>query len=265
MTPKISFLVPVLLGYGNQDTKAHVYKLIRSIASQSLEEYEILFCGNYCPDQPKCKFIQHSGEPKGHITHVLNLLVKNAQSENLVFLRDYNFLYPHFTEGFFTEDREWDLMQVCQLNQDLTRYRDWTSWCDNEVNPGITVQKEPWCEQGLVWHGHPHLEPYSHNKIHTHYISLAVWCAKKSFMQKFPLDEKLFWGQAEDVEWSKRALMENQDARYIMNRQCVTGMSKYKDRILPVKNPYHGTLAYVLEECLPSIKEIRCTNESNGN
>jgi hypothetical protein len=30
------------------------------------------------------------------------------------------------------------------------------------------------------------------------------WIAKKSVMQEFPLNENLTWGQAEDIEWSRR-------------------------------------------------------------
>ena len=36
------------------------------------------------------------------------------------------------------------------------------------------------------------------------YISGSYFCAKKSIMEQYPLNEKLEWGEAEDVEWSLR-------------------------------------------------------------
>jgi len=38
------------------------------------------------------------------------------------------------------------------------------------------------------------------------YISGGYWLAKKYVMEEEPLNEKLGWGESEDVEWSKRVL-----------------------------------------------------------
>jgi hypothetical protein len=49
------------------------------------------------------------------------------------------------------------------------------------------------------------LLPYENNNLSKYmYISGAYWVAKKKFMLKYPLNEKLLWGEGEDVEWSKK-------------------------------------------------------------
>ena len=36
------------------------------------------------------------------------------------------------------------------------------------------------------------------------YASGAYWVARKRVMLEFPLDERLGWGEGEDIEWSER-------------------------------------------------------------
>jgi hypothetical protein len=60
------------------------------------------------------------------------------------------------------------------------------------------------------------------------YISGAYWVAKKKFMMENMLNEKLKWGQGEDVEWSIRV---RKITNFAINDRSVVKLMKYKDRI----------------------------------
>ena len=60
------------------------------------------------------------------------------------------------------------------------------------------------------------------------YISGAYWVAKKKFMLENMLNEKLKWGQSEDVEWSIRV---RKITDFTINERSVVKLMKYKDRI----------------------------------
>ena len=49
--------------------------------------------------------------------------------------------------------------------------------------------------------------------------------AKKWVMEKFPLDEGLFWGKGEDVQWSKSI---RTGCKYVFNPYSTVGLLKIK-------------------------------------
>ena len=55
----------------------------------------------------------------------------------------------------------------------------------------------------------------------------SYWVGKKDVMTEFPLNERLLWGQSEDVEWSLR-IREKYD--FSMNKHSSVQLLKYKDR-----------------------------------
>jgi hypothetical protein len=58
------------------------------------------------------------------------------------------------------------------------------------------------------------------------YVSGSYFCAKKEFMLKNPLDEKLGWNQCEDIEWSFRI---RNFWNYRCNDKSVVKFLKYKE------------------------------------
>jgi len=58
------------------------------------------------------------------------------------------------------------------------------------------------------------------------YISGAYWVAKKHVMEQEPLNERLLWGQSEDVEWSFRI---RNKYRYVMNPKSTVKLLKRKE------------------------------------
>jgi len=57
------------------------------------------------------------------------------------------------------------------------------------------------------------------------YISGTYFCVKKKFFLKFPLNERLFWGEGEDVEWSLRI---RKVTKFKMNSKSVVKYLKLK-------------------------------------
>lgn len=119
----------------------------------------------------------------GWITRKKNLSVELAKYENICVMHDYVKLKPGWLNGFeqFTDD--WMVCTTKVFNKDGSRHRDWMTW--DYPNIGATL---------LPYHVHV---PYM-------YLSGTVFCVKKKFYLANPLNERLFWGEAEDVEWSCR-------------------------------------------------------------
>ncbi len=119
----------------------------------------------------------------GWITGKKNLSVRLAKYENICVMHDYVKLMPGWLSGFHSFGDNWLVCITKVFNKDGSRHRDWMTW----DYPGVGAT----------------LLPYD---VHVPYMYLsgAYFCVKKNFYLANPLNEKLFWGEAEDVEWSCR-------------------------------------------------------------
>ena len=91
------------------------------------------------------------------------------------------------------------------INTDGSRYRDWVIWDDPD------------------YAGFPQtaLPPYTYDKTQFMYVSGAYWIARKYVMEDIPLNEKLFWCEGEDVEWS---LKMRKKYKYVFNKYSFVDM-----------------------------------------
>ena len=55
---------------------------------------------------------------------------------------------------------------------------------------------------------------------------MAIFALKVIFFKQYPLNEKLFWGEGEDVEWSLRV---REVTRFKMNQKSSVRYLKLKD------------------------------------
>jgi hypothetical protein len=123
----------------------------------------------------------------GAICHKKNLAAKKAKYNKLCMMHDYVALEKGWRKGFDKFGEEWNISMNVINNKDGSRHRDWMSW----DHPAF-INRLSAC-----------LMPYDrYNKYM--YISGTYFCVKKAFFLDNLLDEKLFWGEEEDVEWSLR-------------------------------------------------------------
>lgn len=164
----------------------------------------------------------------GWITFKKNLGVMFSKYDKIVVCHDYINLEPGWKSGF---DKFGDNFDICVnkiLNLDGVRNRDWITW----DYPGIGV--------GLL--------PYHAECTKYQIISGAYFVIKRKFFMDNLLDEKLRWGEGEDVEWSKRI---RNKTTFKFNPHSIVSFSKMK-KSLP-KNWQEGTR--LLEKEFPPPRE----------
>jgi hypothetical protein len=130
-------------------------------------------------------------------------------------MHDYFTLNDGWYDGFKYFGNNWDVCMNMLINNDGYRYRDWCIYSDPEY---CYPKDGPYSHQAFV-------VPYSYDKKEYMYVSGGYWIAKKHVMERFPLNEKLSWGEGEDVEWSERVLKE---CSYKMNPLSSVSLLKQK-------------------------------------
>ena len=119
------------------------------------------------------------------ITRKKNLLVQHAYFDNICLMHDYVALEAGWREGFKRYGFDWEVCVNAVLNKNQTRHRDWLVWDYPEIGAALL--------------------PYEVNDLSRFmYISGTYFCVKKFFFLDHPLDERLHWGESEDIEWSIR-------------------------------------------------------------
>ncbi len=185
--------------------------LIESIRSQKIPNYEIVIVGG---NEIKAEDIRHftfdDSLRKGWITRKKNIAMQQAKYENLCIMHDYLYLMEGWYEGYNSHGYDWQVSVTQILNLDLTRYRD---WCVVD-HPGIGMAVIPYDTRSDFM-----------------YISGAYWCAKKSFMDQYPLNERLLWGEGEDIEWSKRV---RKTIQFDLNLDSRVKIQKQKEVEIPI-------------------------------
>lgn len=186
----MNFTFGIITG-GNKDNRIKI--IINSIREQKIPNYEIIIVGNSKIKDTDINNIYFDETIKqSWITKKKNLITENANYENIVFLHDYIKLDKDWYTGFLKFGNEFSVCMTKMKTPSGKRYRDWTIDAMAHISH-ITDER------------YKRLLPYEDlglSKIM--YISGAYWVAKKEIMEKYPLDERLSWGESEDIEWSHR-------------------------------------------------------------
>ena len=172
--------------------------ILDSIYRENILEFEVIIVGGtkfeskyYYKHVP----FDESIKPKW-ITRKKNIITEEANYDTIVYMHDYVVLQEGWYEGwkkfFKNNTQKWNQIYMNQiLNNDGTRFRDWTVWGEN--TPGFP---------DAVWK-----IPYNYTKATTYMVVFGTyWVARREVMLDNPLDEKLLWAQGEDVDWSKQVL-----------------------------------------------------------
>jgi hypothetical protein len=170
--------------------------MIRSIKNQeSLDtnNFEIILigpsninvksiCNKYKSDINIKHIIFEESIRPGWVTLKKNLLVQNAEFDNICLTHDYVGFCEKWYMGYEKFGYDWDVcMNPIRMTNGL-RHRDWFS------------QHRP-----LQF-----LKYDDDTKTNEMYINGTYWCGKKKFMLDHPQNNNLAWGMGEDCEWANR-------------------------------------------------------------
>jgi len=179
-------------------------------------DYEIIINGppqyNSIADRSDHISVSNDWKPQW-ITRQKNDIARRARYDNIVLLHDYIVFDQDWYTEFEKFGDDWDVCMNCIINNDGTRFRDWVLW-------------EPqWVDYN------------DHSQTRNMYVSGSYFCVKKDFFLRNPLDERLYWGQEEDVIWSKQV-------RPFWNYKC---NSQSKVRLLKYKHTHTPGVAQRIE------------------
>lgn len=205
-----------------------VNKVIDSIEKQNIPNYEVVVVGGNPIDRKNTVHIPFDEDQrKMWITKKKNLITENAKYDNVVYMHDYVELDDNWYIGYLDFGDDFKVCMNIIQNQDGKRFRDWTLWYRDlhmAINDDVTkteIKKIIDTAEVIIPYNITHLSKYM-------YISGAYWVAKKDVMKEFMLNERLGWGQGEDVEWSSR-IKKKYD--FSMNENSIVKFIKMKEHI----------------------------------
>lgn len=204
----------------------NMIQLLYSIEQQNIpdNQYEVVVVGGDLSYKDDLMTIIPFDETvkTGWITRKKNIITETSRKENIVYLHDYFVLNNDWYEGFKKFGNNFEACMTRILNADGSRYRDWTLWPD-DLKHILGV----WDSQYLLPYEVTDLSKYM-------YFSGAYWVAKRSLMERFPLDEGLSWGESEDVLWSKQV---REQHKFSLNPHSTVQLLKQKERIFNFATP----------------------------
>lgn len=209
-----------------------VNQIIDSIEVLSIPSYEVIVVGGRSTSIKRKNVIHipfnENIAPTPWITRKKNLGAELSQYDVVVVSNDYYAYDPDWYIEFEKFGTDWDIcvqQNLTVASQGSIRANGWRVGGVPgypEIPAGMPI---PWDIDCFV--------PYM--AIHG-----AFWVAKRDVMLEQPLDETLFFGQAEDIEWSSRVVPgwlgqkpHQCDYKVVSNPNCIT-------RLLKEKPPYPG-------------------------
>jgi hypothetical protein len=213
----MNFTIGIVTAGNNQ---YGLQEILASIEALNIpdENYEVIVVGGNQDYESKwLRMVAFDETPKqAWITRKKNIITTKARFENIVYMHDYIKFDNGWYEGFKEFGNDFDLCMNPIINADGSRFRDWTLWPDDLIDI-----LGPWNRHYLLPYTETELTPYM-------YFSGAYWVAKKHVMRKFPLDERLSWGESEDVVWSKEV---RKHFKFKLNTASKVRLMKQKDPV----------------------------------
>lgn len=195
-----------------------INSIIDSIESQNIPNYEIIIVGNSNLNRKNTAILPFDESIKSMwITKKKNEITLKSKYENIVYLHDYVTLTEGWYQGHLKAGNDFKVRMDKIINYDGKRFRDWCIWPHNGNKMDNIIGRECLIPYDII-----HLSKYM-------YISGMYWVSKKNVMLEFPLDERLSWGEGEDVIWSKQI---REKYNFNMNPHSIVKILKpNKDRV----------------------------------
>lgn len=218
----ISFIIATS---GTNDSSLN--DIIDSIEILSIPEYQIILVGGLHTTINRARTthipFDETLKPKAWLTRKKNLGVQASIYDVVVVMHDYYVFDSNWYTEFEKFGLDWDICVHQGFHSDQQggiRANGWRA----EFIPGYPdipyCMTIPWDIDCFV--------PYMP-------IQGAYWVAKKHVMLEQPLDEKLLWGDSDDIEWSSRVVpgwlgqkINQNDYKIVSNPNCITRFNKIK-------------------------------------
>ena len=174
----------------NGEKAAEVNSLVNSIQRQGIPEVQITICGPH-PARKDIEIIDvdnDGGDVRAPISKKKNKLVDNARFENIVLLHDRYILPDDWYLNFKKYGNAFEMLAVRNEGPRGGRVADWM------IYDGLPSQPNAFS----------HLAPYN-KRTGDFYMAGGIMIIKKAVYQAIRLDERLYWGELEDVQFSKIA------------------------------------------------------------
>lgn len=190
--------------------------LISSIEALSIPEYEIIVCGQHHAADQSIKVFDidlDDRELRAPITRKKNRIAEKAKYENLVILHD-RYL---FADDWFTKmskyGNSFELLAIPNIGPNGGRVNDWP------VFNGLPSQPRT---------GGSYMLPYS-SYSDSLYMQGGLMIVKRSIFNNIKFDENLYWGELEDVVFSKIAYLKGYLLYIDKNNRIFTASGRIRE------------------------------------
>lgn len=179
----------------NGKRKELITKALSSIRKLNIPHYEIIICGTYygktAPDINYIPFTKY--DERGWITQKKNIICENARYENIVVIHDRIYFDQDWFEGMKRWGNYFDVLS-CPIFLP-SKKKIFINW----ETVGPDWKKD---DDSKLFHSNAHLDPSDWDP-HV-YVGGAIIILKKSIWKLEKWNKNLFWGDAEDIEYSLR-------------------------------------------------------------
>lgn len=181
----------------NGKRKDFIEKAIKSIRGLNVPQYEIILCGTYYGeiknDINYIHFTEH--DDKGWITKKKNLICENASYENIVVIHDRIYFDREWFIGMKNYENYFDVLScpvILFLKNGKTITSNWET-----LKEGFKLEDD---KKLFHTNGALDFSDWDKNAI----IPGPLIILKKHIWSLEKWNENLFWGEAEDIEYSHR-------------------------------------------------------------
>lgn len=203
----------------NGKKNKQVEDLIDSIVSQNIPDYEIIICGNFKSDKIPVIIIDDiiiDSEIRAPITIKKNKIVQRAKYENLMLLHDRYLLPDDWFRNMTSYGNYFDLLTFPNIGSKGGSVNDW----------GMHKGK-PQQIGGFSQISHQ----LSYNTWSDDWYSQGgLLVIKKNLYNDIVLDNRLFWGELEDIQFSKIANLKGLFYYVDINNKIFTFSDRLKER-----------------------------------
>lgn len=203
----------------NGKNEEQVDQLVNSIVAQNIPHFEIIICGDYQPKHSSVKIlsdVEIISDIRAPITRKKNKIVSQAKFENLFILHDRYSLPLSWFKKMKEYGNFFELLIVPNIGPSGKRVNDYIQFTGfpDEIVRFKTISNSLRYNQ---WN----------NRL---YSQGGILIIKKTLYNEVCLDNRLFWGELEDVQFSKIFQLKGYLTYLDVNNKVYTNSTRLRER-----------------------------------